>query len=115
VTGLKAGMYRYIPSGHVLQLVSEGDVKGALYKAAGQSPIRKAPVAIVIAGDKHRARNESWMYLEAGHAAQNIYLQGVSLGMGTVVMAGFDVDATGKAINLPASEKALYIMPIGKK
>jgi len=66
------------------------------------------------AGDK-AARNTNWMYLEAGHAAQNVYLQGVSLGLGTVVMAGFDAEAVGKAVNLPANEKTLYIMPVGKK
>jgi SagB-type dehydrogenase family enzyme len=115
VTGLKPGMYRYIPAGHMLETVAEGDSKGKLYKAAGQSAIQKAPAALVIAGAKGRAKNESWMYLEAGHAAQNIYLQGVSLGIGTVVMAGFDADATGKAVNLPANEKVLYVMPIGKK
>ena len=99
----------------MLEAVADGDMKGKLYKAAGQSAIQKAPAALVIAGAKDRAKNESWMYLEAGHAAQNVYLQGVSLGIGTVVMAGFDPDATGKAVNLPANEKVLYVMPIGKK
>ena len=115
ITGLKPGMYRYIPSGHSLQPVADGDMKGKLYKAAGQGPIDKAPAALLITGAKDRAKNESWMYLEAGHAAQNVYLQGVPLGIGTVVMAGFDPDAVAKAVNLPANEKVLYIMPIGKK
>lgn len=115
VTGLKQGMYRYVPAGHMLEAVADGDVKGKLYKAAGQSAIQKAPAALVIAGAKDRAKNENWMYLEAGHAAQNIYLEGVSLGIGTVVMAGFDADAVGKAVGLPVNEKVLYIMPIGKK
>lgn len=115
VTGFKPGMYRYVPAGHALEPVAEGDMKGKLYKAAGQSAIQKAPAALVIAGAKDRAKNESWMYFEAGHAAQNVYLQGVSLGIGTVVMAGFDADAVGRAIGLPAGEKVLYIMPIGKK
>lgn len=115
VTGLKQGMYRYVPSGHTLETAADGDMKGKLYKAAGQSAIQKAPAALVIAGAKDRAKNEGWMYLEAGHAAQNVYLEGVSLGIGTVVMAGFDADAVGKAIGLPANEKVLYIMPIGKK
>ncbi len=115
VTGLKPGMYRYIPSGHSLEPVAAGDMKGKLYKAAGQAPIEKAPAALIMAGAKDRAKNESWMYLEAGHAAQNVYLQGVPLGIGTVVMAGFDPDAVGKAVNLPAGEKVLYVMPIGKK
>lgn len=115
VTGLNAGMYRYVPSGHTLQLVSGGDMKHTLYKAVGQTPIQKAPAAIVIAGAAERALNENLMYLEAGHASQNIYLQGVTLGIGTVAMAGFDSAKTGQAINLPSSEKVLYIMPIGRK
>jgi len=115
VTGLKPGMYRYEPKGHVLVLVSEGDAKGWLYKAAGQAPIGKAPAVLAIAGAQDRATNADWMYLEAGHAAQNVYLQCVPLGLGTVVMAGFNAEAVSKAINLPAGEKTLYIMPVGRK
>lgn len=115
VTGLDPGMYRYLPAGHVLELVAGGDMKEKLYRAAGQSPIQKAPAALVIAGARDRAQNEGWVYLEGGHAAQNVYLEGVSLGIGTVVMGGFDPDAVGKAIGLPAGERALYIMPLGKK
>lgn len=115
VTGLNPGMYRYVPAGHVLEPVTGGDMKEKLYKAVGQAPIQKAPAALVIAGAKDRAKNEGWMYLEAGHAAQNVYLEGVSLGIGTVTMAGFDADAVGKAIGLPAGEKVLYVMPLGKK
>ncbi|MCK9227151.1 MAG: SagB/ThcOx family dehydrogenase [Syntrophorhabdaceae bacterium] len=115
VTGLKQGMYRYAPAGHALEAVADSEMKGKLYQAAGQGPIQKAPAALVITGAKDRARNENWMYLEAGHAAQNVFLEGVSLGIGTVAMAGFDADAAGKAIGLPAGEKVLYIMPIGKK
>ncbi len=115
VTGINPGMYRYVPAGHVLEPVAGGDMKEKLYKAAGQAPIQKAPAALVIAGAKDRAKNEGWMYLEAGHAAQNVYLEGVSLGIGTVTMAGFDADAVGKAIGLPAGEKVLYVMPLGKK
>ncbi|MDD3845902.1 MAG: SagB/ThcOx family dehydrogenase [Syntrophorhabdaceae bacterium] len=115
VTGLKPGMYRYVPQGHSLVLVAEGDAKGRLYKAAGQSPIQKAPAALIIAGAQDRATNAGWMYLEAGHAAQNVYLQCVPLGLGTVVMAGFNAEAVGEAVNLPGGEKTLYIMPVGRK
>jgi nitroreductase len=97
-------------------VVAEGDIKGRLYKAAGQSPIQKAPAVLLIAGAQDKAAaNTNWMYFEAGHAAQNVYLQGVSLGLGTVVMAGFDAEAVGKAVSMPANEKTLYIMPVGKK
>ncbi len=103
MTGLKPGMYRYNPPGHMLEFVADGDMKAKLYRAAGQSAIQKAPAVLVIAGAKDRAKNESLMYLEAGHAAQNVYLQGVSLRMWRV------------GIGLPANQKVVYIMPIGKK
>ncbi len=115
VTGLKPGMYRYVPAGHTLVPVADGDLKGMLYKTVGQSPIQKAPAVLLIAGAQDRATNANWMYVEAGHAAQNVYLQAVPLGLGTVVMGGFDPEAVRKAINLPAKEKALYIMPVGRK
>ncbi|HOW53450.1 MAG TPA: SagB/ThcOx family dehydrogenase [Syntrophorhabdaceae bacterium] len=115
VTGLRPGMYRYVPAGHTLSHVAEGDVKTALYRTVGQSPIQKAPVVLVIAGAQDRAANANFMYVEAGHAAQNVYLQGVSLGLGSVVMGGFDPEAVSKTLKLPGNEKALYIMPVGRK
>ena len=55
------------------------------------------------------------MYIEAGHAAQNVYLQAVSLKMGGVVMGGFKDEDVRKVLNLSEKEQPLYIMPIGKK
>jgi SagB-type dehydrogenase family enzyme len=115
VTGLPAGMYKYQPQGHELVKVAEGDIKAKLYQAAGQAPIKNAPAALIITGLTDRSKDPNWMYLEAGHAAQNVYLQGVSLKLGTVVMGGFKAEEVTKALNLPKNEKPIYIMPLGKK
>ena len=116
VTGLPAGQYRYQPKGHELVKMAEGDKKAELFKAAGQAAINSAPVALVITGASDRsASNPSWMYLEAGHAAQNIYLQAVSLKLGTVSMAGFKPDEVKRALGLPEKEQPIYIMPVGRK
>ena len=115
VTGLKPAMYRYEPARHSLAVVDGRDMKGVLYKAVGQSPVQKAPIALVITGAQDRATNTNWMYLEAGHAAQNIYLQAVSLGLGTVVMGGFDPEAVRTACGFSVSQRPLYIMPVGRK
>ncbi len=115
VTDLSPGMYRYRPEGHELEEMAKGDVKAKLFEAAGQAPIKSAPVALIIAGDSERSQRPEWMYLEAGHAAQNVYLQAVSLDLGTVVMAGFNPEEVSKALNLPPEEKIIYIMPVGKK
>ncbi len=115
VTGLPQGMYLYQPQGHQLSRVMEGDAKAKLFEAAGQAPIEKAPAALVITGQADRATNPNWMYLEAGHAAENVYLQGVSLGIGTVVMGGFKPDQVKEALSLPQNQTVIYIMPLGRK
>lgn len=47
-------------------------------------------------------RSERWVSIEAGHVAQNIHLQAVALGLGSVSVGGFrDADVT-KALGLSA-------------
>ena len=115
VTNLPMGIYQYQPQGHELIKIADGDKKAELFKAAGQAPIKNAPVALVITGSSEKAQNPAWMYLEAGHAAENVYLQAVSLKLGTVAMGGFKEDEVRKVLSLPEKERVLYIMPIGKK
>lgn len=115
ITDLSPGLYRYRPEGHELEVIAEGDIKTKLVETAGQAPIKKAPVVLVIAGDSERSKKPEWMYLEAGHAAQNVYLQAVPLNLGTVVMAGFNPEELKKALNMPKGEEPIYIMPLGRK
>jgi SagB-type dehydrogenase family enzyme len=115
VTDLPMGIFQYRPQGHELIKIAEGDKKAELFKAAGQPPIKNAPVALVITGSSEKAQNPAWMYLEAGHAAENVYLQAVSLKLGTVAMAGFKEEEVRKVMNFPEKERVLYIMPIGTK
>lgn len=115
ITNLKPGIYKYSPKGHELISISQGEMKEKLYNAAGQAPIKAAPCALLITGHVNRSKNPGWMYLEAGHAAQNVYLQAVPLNLGTVVMAGFNPDEVKKALPIPDNEQPIYIMPVGKK
>jgi len=115
VTNLPMGTYRYEPQGHELVKTADGNKKAELFQAAGQAPIKNAPVALVFTGSLEKTQNPVWMYLEAGHVAENVYLQSVSMKLGTVAMGGFKEDEVRKALNLPEKERVLYIMPIGKK
>jgi SagB-type dehydrogenase family enzyme len=115
VADLTMGMYQYQPQGHKLVKVADGDIKTDLYRAAPQNPIKNAPAAVVITGISNKAKNPSWIYLEAGHIAQNICLEAVSRNLGTVTMAGFKPEEVKKALRLPDNEQPVYIMPMGKK
>ena len=115
VTNLPMGTYRYEPQGHELVKTADGNKKAELFQAAGQAPIKNAPLALVITGLSEKTQNPAWVYLEAGHVAENVYLQSVSLKLGTVAMAGFKEDEVRKVLNLPEKERVIYIMPIGKK
>ncbi len=115
VTGLPMGMYKYQPQGHELMRIAEKDIKVDLYKAVGQATIKNAPAVLVFTGLSERSTNPRWMYLEAGHAAQNVFLQAQSLKLGTVTVGGFkDVEVRG-VLNLPDKEEPVYIMPLGRK
>jgi len=116
VTGLPAGLYSYQPKGHGLMKVAEGDKKGDLFKVVAQPAINSAPAALIIAGIPERSTaNPAWIYLEAGHAAENVYLQAASLRLGTVSIAGFKPEDVKRALALPEKEQPIYIMPLGKK
>jgi SagB-type dehydrogenase family enzyme len=115
VTNLPMGGYKYQPRGHELIKIAAGDKKAELFKAVGQAPIKNAPAVLVFSGLSEKTQRPTWMYLEAGHAAQNVYLQAVSLKMGGVVMGGFKDEDVRKVLNLSEKEQPLYIMPIGKK
>jgi len=115
VTDLPQGLYRYEPKGHELLRLAEGDQKRVLYEAVGQGPVKNAAAALVITADPPKAVSSGWAYLEAGHAAENVYLQCVSLRIGTVAMAGFKPDQVKKALSLPDKEEVIYVMPMGKR
>ena len=115
VTNLPIGMYKYQPRGHELIKISGGDKKAELFNAVGQAPIKNAPAVLVFSGMSERSTNLRWMYVEAGHAAQNVYLQAIPLKLGAVVIGGFKDEDVRRALNMSEKEQPIYIMPVGKK
>ena len=52
--------------------------------------------------------------MDAAHAAQNILLQAVALSLGAIPVGAFDDDAVRRALELPAEEMPLYLIPMGE-
>lgn len=118
---LADGIYRYHPREHRLEFRVPGDRRGSLQRAAlGQDSIGSAPVVMVISGvtartaRRYGARAERYVHMEAGHAAQNVQLQGTALGIGSVVIGAFRDDEVATALSLEGSEAPLYILPLGR-
>ena len=116
---LKAGVYHYRPRDHTLRLVLSGDLRRELAEAAlGQMFIADAPAVIVFTAvyerttSRYGRRGIRYVHMEAGHAAQNVYLQAVALDLGTVVVGAFQ-DRRIKEILRLDREDPLYLMPIG--
>ena len=63
---------------------------------------------------KYRNRTERYVDMEVGHVGQNIYLQAVSLGLGTVMVGAFNDEALKKVLALPEDENPLALYPLGK-
>ncbi|MCW7072620.1 MAG: nitroreductase family protein [Methanophagales archaeon] len=53
-------------------------------------------------------RGVRYVHMEVGHAVQNVYLQAVSLNLGTVVVGAFSDGGVKTIINMPEEEQSLY-------
>ena len=116
----KDGLFHYLPLEHKLEVLSNSDLRVSLTHAAfNQDPISQAPVDIVICAvyrrvtGKYSSRGIRYVHIEAGHLAQNIHLQAVSLGLGSVPIGAFDDEQVKDVLSLPAEHEPLYIIPVG--
>lgn len=122
VTGLPVGIYHYQPQDHKLLQIGTGDKRQDLYEAAlQQSSVKDAPIVIVISAvyertsGKYGQRGIQYVHMEVGFAAQNVYLQAESLGLGTVFIGAFYDDQVRGIMQMSEEEIPLGLMPVGRK
>lgn len=119
--GTADGLYRYRPQGHGLVPIGTADPRPAMQRAAlGQEAVAAAPAVFVIAAVYRRTtvkygagRGARYVHMEAGHAAQNLLLEAVALGLGGVPVGAFDDAGMARALGLPAGHEPLYLVPVG--
>jgi len=117
---LSPGLYHYQNNDHSLKLAKQEILGKKLCQASlGQMSIEEAPINIIITAvfqrtaERYGQRAERYVYIEAGHVGQNIYLQAESLGLGTVVIGAFHDERVKEILGL--DEDVIMIMPVGKK
>jgi SagB-type dehydrogenase family enzyme len=117
----RAGLQRYEARGHRLLRVGDTDVRSRLRGAAlGQEAVTAAAAVFIITAvpsrtaAKYGERATRYVQLEAGHAAQNLLLEAVALGLGAVPVGAFEDDRVSGILGLPAGEVPLYLVPVGQ-
>jgi len=118
----RKGLFHYDSERNLLKCVREGDFGKDLAKASlNQMFIHEAPLNVIICADFDRTcnyygkRGERYVYIEIGHCAQNIELEAVVLGLGSVPIGAFYDDEVKKVLDLPKNIDPIYIIPIGYK
>ena len=117
----RGGVYHYIPSEHKLVKKIDRDLRKELAVAALSQPwVEHAPAVFVIAAVYSRVsrkygeeRGARYVHIEVGHAAENLHLQAVALGLGSVPVGAFYDREVKKLLSLPPDEEPLYIIPVG--
>jgi SagB-type dehydrogenase family enzyme len=123
VEGLPAGIYHYNVKEHSLILHKEGDLREKLSTTAefNQKCITEVPACISICAVYERTmktygkRGERYVPIDTGHAAENIALQAVALGLDTVMVGAFEDKKVIEILSLGDELKPMYIIPVGKQ
>jgi SagB-type dehydrogenase family enzyme len=122
VEALAAGVYRYRPANHSLELVGTGDRrKDVAHAALTQMWIATAPAIFVITAQyeritsKYGERGVRYTHIEVGHVGQNIFLQAEALKLGAGIVGAFREASLADAIGAPKGQEPLIIIPVGYK
>jgi SagB-type dehydrogenase family enzyme len=122
VEGLEAGIYHYGPMKHELALLRPGDFRSQTARAALDQQIA-ARASVVFAWTavfqrskwKYRQRAYRYVYLDAGHIAQNVALAAVALGLGSCQIAAiYDHEANDLLAVDGVDESTIYMTVVGK-
>lgn len=114
---LPEGSYLYDARNHQLNLVAEGDYRGAV--AGGQAFVKAAPVSLVLVsdlsrfGDVKNARNSLMGAMDAGIVSQNISIFCSSANLATVPRASMDSAQLKKMLKLKDSQIPMMNHPVG--
>ncbi|MEW6007099.1 MAG: SagB/ThcOx family dehydrogenase [bacterium] len=118
---LGPGVYKYIPQAHRLIRISKIDRRKELCSVAlSQSWVKDAPCVFVVSAiyerttGKYGERGIRYVHIEAGHAVQNLHLQAITLGLGSVSIGAFYDEEVKGVIGMENMEQPLYIVPVGR-
>jgi SagB-type dehydrogenase family enzyme len=122
IEGLVAGIYHYSVKQHCLETLREGDFRNEIAMAAlGQKMCREAAAVIVWTAIfqrskwKYDQRAYRYVYLDAGHMAENLALAATGIGLGSCQIGALFDDEVNNIIDIDGIEESvIYMSVIGK-
>ncbi len=121
VEEIKPGVYHYGVQNHELEQIKEGDYREAIARAAlDQEMAFEANVVFAWTAIfkrskwKYSQRAYRYIYLDAGHIAQNVALAAVSLGLGSCQIAALYDEEVNAVLDVDGVEESiLYLTVVG--
>jgi SagB-type dehydrogenase family enzyme len=122
VAGVEPGIYHYHVPDHALEQLQAGDFRGPVARAAlDQRMASAANVVLIWTGIfprsrwKYRQRAYRYVYLDAGHIAQNVALAAVGLGLATCQIAALYDDEANALLGVDGEdESTVYMTVVGR-
>jgi len=122
VETIAPGVYHYDARAHALDQLKTGDIRLAVARAAlDQDAVYEASLVVIWTAVfqrskwKYGQRAYRYIYLDAGHIAQNVALAAVGLGLGSCQIAALYDDEVNAILGLDGkTESAIYMTVVGK-
>jgi len=122
VEGIEPGVYHYAVESHELEQLQAGDFRLEIARAAlDQGMAARANVVFVWTAVfprnkwKYRQRAYRYVYLDAGHIAQNVALAAVALGLGSCQIAALYDDEASVLLSVDGEEEStIYMTVVGR-
>ncbi len=121
VEGLEAGIYKYRPADHSLDVVTRDKARETVL-AAVKGPAAQGAALLVVMTTNYGGKMakvpadlaHKWVDMESGFATQNLLLQAMALDLGAVVLGGVDHKALKQALRAGTEEELCCAVPVGK-
>jgi SagB-type dehydrogenase family enzyme len=119
IEGIEPGIYHFDVKNHALDELRRGDLRPEAASAALEQKFMAGANIIFIwtavfnrSKWKYRERAYRYVYLDAGHIAQNVALAAVGLGLGSCQIAALFDDEVNSLIQVDGIEESVVYMAI---
>ncbi|MBN1795250.1 MAG: SagB/ThcOx family dehydrogenase [Sedimentisphaerales bacterium] len=124
IEGLEPLLYQYLALEHKLAIASHDNrMADKISMAAfGQDMLKTSAASFIWVADikrmawRYGERGYRYIFLDAGHVCQNLYLAAEAIGCGVCAVAAFDDDLLNETLGIDGKNHfVIYLAAIGKK